>query len=91
MKAILSPVQHLPITGNTSDRGRPTPAWLDLIREAVESADYGTVQIKVHGGEVVQIETTRKIRVPSSSPEIPQNRPHTRRPNNPDDSQATYR
>jgi len=41
-----------------------------LIREAVEAADYGTIQIKVHGGEVVQIETTRKIRVPSSNPKI---------------------
>jgi len=47
-------------------RGFSTPAWLDLIRDAVEAVDYGTIQIKVHGGEVVQIETTRKIRVPSA-------------------------
>lgn len=46
---------------------RGIPAWLKLIQEAVESADYGTVQIKVHAGEVVQIETTRKIRVPAPS------------------------
>jgi len=68
MKAILSPVQHLPSEGDAPVRGRSTPVWLNLIREAVESADYGTIQIKVHGGEVVQIETTRKIRVPSTSP-----------------------
>ena len=67
MKAILSPAQQLPLAEAASNRGRSTPAWLNLIREAVESADYGTVQIKVHAGEVVQIETTRKIRVPSSS------------------------
>ncbi|MDD5350526.1 MAG: YezD family protein [Chthoniobacteraceae bacterium] len=46
---------------------RSTPPWLKLIQEAVEASDFGTVQIKVHGGEVVQIETTRKIRVPSAS------------------------
>jgi len=69
MKAILSPVQHLP--SEALVRSRSTPAWLNLIREAVESADYGNIQIKVHGGEVVQIETTRKIRVPSSSPGDP--------------------
>ena len=45
---------------------RPTSPWLQLIREAVEAVDYGTIQIKVHAGEVVQIETTRKIRVPSN-------------------------
>ena len=56
---ILFPVHHLPSAGDAPARGRSTPAWLNLIREAVESADYGTVQIKVHGGEVVQIETTR--------------------------------
>ena len=62
MKPILSSSPHAP------HRGFSTPAWLDLIREAVEAVDYGTIQIKVHGGEVVQIETTRKIRVPSSLP-----------------------
>jgi len=50
----------------------PSTHWLKLVQEAVESADFGTVQIKVHGGEVVQIETTRKIRIPStSSPAVP--------------------
>jgi len=43
----------------------PLPAWLRLIREAVDAVDYGTIQIKVHASEVVQIETTRKIRVSS--------------------------
>ena len=50
---------------------RPTPPWLKLIRDAVEASDFGTIQIKIHGGEVVQIETTRKIRVPSSNPRYP--------------------
>jgi len=43
------------------------PAWLELIREAVGSVDFGTIQIKVHDGAVVQIETTRKLRVPPQS------------------------
>jgi hypothetical protein len=47
------------------------PSWLKLIQEAVESSDFGTIQIKVHGGEVVQIETTRKIRVSSQSTRNP--------------------
>jgi hypothetical protein len=50
---------------------RPTPPWLKLIRDAVDASDFGTIQIKVHGGEVVQIETTRKIRVPSQAPQFP--------------------
>lgn len=48
-------------------RSRPAPPWLKLIQDAVEAAEFGTIQIKVHGGEVVQIETTRKIRVPAQS------------------------
>ena len=40
--------------------------WLEILREAVASLDFGTIQIKVHNREVVQIETTRKIRVGGS-------------------------
>jgi hypothetical protein len=43
------------------------PEWLQLIQDAVEAAEFGTIQIKVHNGEVVQIETTRKIHIPSES------------------------
>ena len=55
-------------SGGPVDRApqRPASPWLQLIRESVEAIDYGTIQIKVHAGEVVQIETTRKIRVPSN-------------------------
>ena len=53
------------------NRDVSTHAWLNLLRDAVEAVDFGTIQIKVHGGEVVQIETTRKIRVPSSLPPEP--------------------
>ena len=70
MKAILSSTHHLPSAGGAFGRNRSTPVWLNLIREAVEATDYGTIQIKIHGGEVAQIETTRKIRVPSSADKL---------------------
>lgn len=46
---------------------RPAPSWLEVLRKSVEAVDFGSIQIKVHGGEVVQIETTRKIRVSSGN------------------------
>lgn len=54
------------VPAGASVRRTAIPSWLKLIQDAVEASDFGTIQIKVHGGEVVQIETTRKIRVPSS-------------------------
>ena len=71
MQAIQSSDQPLPGANHTPDRGRSTPPWLELIREAVEAADFGSIQIKVHAGEVVQIEATRKIRIPSVANKFP--------------------
>jgi len=42
--------------------------WLQRIREAVQSTDYGSVTIKIHDGRVVEIESARKWRLQSSSP-----------------------
>ncbi|WP_276354084.1 YezD family protein [Cohnella caldifontis] len=36
--------------------------WNERIREAVEGLAYGTVQIVVHDGRIVQIERTEKFR-----------------------------
>ncbi len=58
-------------TPESALRRSAIPSWLKLIQDAVEASDFGTIQIKVHGGEVVQIETTRKIRVPSQAPRNP--------------------
>jgi len=72
MKAILSVEQSR--ASDRADGGRgfqSKPAWLDLLHEALRAVDFGLIQIKVHGGEVVQIETTRKIRVPSSASNSP--------------------
>jgi len=43
------------------------PPWLNLIKNTVDAVDFGTIQIKIHEREVVQIETTRKIRITPSS------------------------
>jgi len=41
-----------------------TPHWLERIRESVGSMSYGSIHIKIHDGEVVEIETSRKFRFP---------------------------
>lgn len=39
------------------------PAWLDIVRQKVESLRFGVVQIVVHDGKVTQIERTEKTRI----------------------------
>jgi len=41
--------------------------WLTRIKEAVEGLRYGTVQIVVHDGRIVQIDRTERYRYESSS------------------------
>jgi hypothetical protein len=41
---------------------RPEPPWLAVLRSHVESLRFGTVQIVVHEGRVVQIERAEKLR-----------------------------
>lgn len=43
-----------------------SPAWLDIVRQKVESLRYGVVQIVVHDGKVTQIERTEKTRLNGS-------------------------
>ncbi len=43
-----------------------TPVWLDLVRQKVEGLRFGVVELIVHDGEVTQIETTEKTRVPKT-------------------------
>lgn len=38
-------------------------AWLDIVRQKVESLRFGVVQIVVHDGKVTQIERTEKTRL----------------------------
>ncbi len=43
--------------------GRPEPDWLGAVRQQIESLRFGTVQVVVHEGRVVQIEKAEKIRL----------------------------
>jgi hypothetical protein len=42
------------------------PDWIDIVREKVESLNFGIVQLIVHDGRVTQIERTEKTRLPVS-------------------------
>ncbi len=38
------------------------PAWLVAVSDSVMGLDYGTVQVVVQDGEVVQVERTERVR-----------------------------
>jgi hypothetical protein len=40
------------------------PPWYELVRERIARVRYGVIELIVHDGEVTQIETTEKTRVP---------------------------
>jgi hypothetical protein len=48
---------------NTTSSAEFTPAWLEIVRQKVESLRFGVVQIVVHDGKVTQIERTEKTRL----------------------------
>jgi hypothetical protein len=48
--------------GEPSDLAGGEEAVLSKIREAMEGIEFGSVLIKIHQGEVVGIESTRKAR-----------------------------
>jgi hypothetical protein len=41
--------------------------WLALVRQTLESLQYGVVQITVHDGRVTQIEKTEKRRLDTAA------------------------
>jgi hypothetical protein len=45
------------------------PPWLSMVRKEAASLRFGLIQIRVHEGEIVQIETTRKLRLEGITPE----------------------
>jgi len=49
--------------GEVKEEEDSVPAWLKLIREQVASLKFGTVQITVHEGKVVQLERVEKLRL----------------------------
>jgi len=47
---------------SSNDRPDP-PRWLEVIATRVESLRFGSVQITVHDGKVVQIDHTERLRI----------------------------
>ena len=41
-------------------------AWEQIVRQRVGRLRFGVVQLVVHDGRVTQVETTEKVRLPSS-------------------------
>lgn len=45
--------------------------WLERIQESIRGLEYGTVQIVVHNGKVVQIDRTERHRFDSINSALP--------------------
>ena len=45
-----------------------TQHWLDLVRQQVDSLQFGLVQVVVHDSRVVQIERTERLRLEKPAP-----------------------
>ena len=54
----------------------PEPAWIRALREAVGSMRYGSVEVQVHDGRVVQVETREKVRFSEDRPPVSRRRNH---------------
>jgi hypothetical protein len=44
------------------------PAWVRALRRAVKGLRYGSVEVLVHDGRVVQVETREKVRFADDRP-----------------------
>lgn len=49
-----------PADNQTKDA--PEAAWERTVRQAVRGLRYGSVEVQVHDGRVVQVETREKVR-----------------------------
>ena len=72
----MSSIKSVDITGSVE------PAWERAVRRAVRALRYGSVEVQVHDGRVVQVETREKVRFADDR------RPDDRRRNQPDDARA---
>jgi len=46
----------------TTTKDAPETAWERTVRHAVRALRYGSVEVQVHDGRVVQVETREKVR-----------------------------
>jgi len=56
-------------TSNRSDLSGPRADWLEVVLEKLANLRFGSVQITVHDGQVVQVESTEKTRFLAASRE----------------------
>ncbi len=61
---------NMPTTQNPNE-------WIDIVVERVKSLRFGAVELVIHQGRVIQIETTERIRLEPSEAQksSPQNKP----------------
>jgi hypothetical protein len=50
------------IAATTPTKDAPETAWERTVRHAVRALRYGSVEVQVHDGRVVQVETREKVR-----------------------------
>jgi hypothetical protein len=63
----------------TTTKDAPEAAWERTVRHAVRALRYGSVEVQVHDGRVVQVETREKVRFAADR------RPDDRKRNHHDD------
>jgi len=64
-----SPLSSSDFTHREGNIRSELPPWLALVRKSAASLRFGSIQIKVHDGEIVQTETTQKYRLEDIVPE----------------------
>lgn len=50
-------------TETVRDTTSEAPQWLDIVRQSVEGVRFGRVEIVIHEGRVIQVDTTRRTRL----------------------------
>ena len=50
-----------------SFKNSSTPNWLEIIERQVRATEFGSIEITIHDGRVVQIETSVKVRFDKSA------------------------
>ena len=53
---------------------QPEPAWERTVRQAVRTLRYGSVEVVVHDGRVVQVETRERVRFAEATHRPPDDR-----------------
>lgn len=55
------------LMNSDANNGWAEPEWLVVLKQQIESLRFGTVQVVVHEGRVVQLEKAEKVRFEGSN------------------------